>query len=69
MNSPKSKAFDCVETMRQIRDRLSREIENLTYEELSRWLRSHRYQEPLLRRLAEKAARQTAEVEQSMPRR
>jgi hypothetical protein len=69
MNSPQSKTFDCVEAMRQIRARLSREIENLTYEELSRWLRSHRYEEPLLQRLAEKAAQHADAAERSLPQR
>lgn len=60
MNSPKSKTFDCVQSMRQIRDRLSREIENLNHDELARWLRSHRYSQPFLQRLAERAAQQAA---------
>jgi hypothetical protein len=69
MSSPKSKTFDCVQTMRQIRDRLSREIENLNHDQLTWWLRSHRYTDPLLQRLAEKAAQQAAAADGASPRR
>ena len=44
--------------MRQIRDGLSGEIEDMSYDELVKWLRAHRYAHPLLQRLAEKAAQQ-----------
>jgi hypothetical protein len=44
--------------MRQIRDELSREIEGLSHEELNRWLRSHSYTHPFLRRLAQRVAQQ-----------
>jgi len=50
------KTFDCVESIRQIRDRLSSEIAEMTYDELARWLGSHRYTDPVLDRLAQKAA-------------
>lgn len=55
-----SKTFDCVESMREIRDKLSAEIAEMSYEELARWLREHRYSDPSLQRLAEKAAQQVA---------
>ncbi len=58
MSKPSSKTLDCVRSMRQIRDRLSAEIADMNYDELSRWLRSHRYSDPFLQRLAEKAAPQ-----------
>ena len=58
MSKPTAKTFDCVQSMREIRDRLSAEISDMSYDELSRWLRSHRYSDPFLQRLAEKAARQ-----------
>ncbi len=58
MSEPTSKTFDCVQSMREIRDRLSAEIADMSYDELSRWLRSHRYSDPFLQRLAEKAAQQ-----------
>lgn len=58
MSDPSSKTFDCVQSMRQIRDKLSAEIANMSYAELARWLRVHRYSDSLLQRLAEKAAQQ-----------
>lgn len=58
MNEPSSKAFDCVRSMREIRDRLSAEINEMSYDELTHWLREHRYADPILQRLAEKAAHQ-----------
>jgi hypothetical protein len=58
MSKPSSKSFDCVQSMRQIRDRLSAEIADMGHDELAKWLRTHRYSDPLLQRLAEKAAQQ-----------
>jgi len=58
MSKGSSKTFDCVQSMRQARDKLSAEIEGLSYEELVQWLRIHRYTDPVLQRLAEKAAQQ-----------
>lgn len=58
MSEPSLKPFDCVQSMRQTRDRLSAEIEDMSYDELVKWLRAHRYADPLLQRLAEKAAQQ-----------
>ena len=58
MSERSSKTFDCVESMRQARDKLSAEIEGMSYDELVQWLRSRRYTDPLLQRLAEKAAQQ-----------
>ena len=58
MSEPSSKTFDCVQSMRQIRDRLSTEIADMTYDELAQWLRAHRYSDPFLQRLAERAAQQ-----------
>ena len=55
-----SKAFDCVQGMRQTRNRLSAEIADKNYEDLVRWLRSHRYADPFLQRLAEQAAQRGA---------
>jgi hypothetical protein len=45
--------------MRQIRDRLSTEIADMSGNELIHWLRAHQYSDPILQRLAEKAAQQT----------
>jgi len=52
------KAFDCVQSMRQARDRLSAEIADMSYPDLVKWLRAHQYTDPLLQHLAEKAAAQ-----------
>ena len=53
-----TKTFDCVQSMRQARDKLSADIEGKTYDEMLRWLRSRRYADPVLQRLADKAAQQ-----------
>ena len=58
MNKPSSKTFDCVQSMRQARDRLSAEIADMKHDELAQWLRAYRYSDPILQRLAEKAAQQ-----------
>ena len=58
MNKRSSKTFDCVQNMRQIRDRLSTEIAGMNYNELAEWLRAHQYSDPFFQRLAEKAAQQ-----------
>lgn len=59
MKSERSaKTFDGVQSMRQARDKLSAELEGKTYEETLKWLRSHRYADPVLQRLADKAAQQ-----------
>jgi hypothetical protein len=44
--------------MRQARDKISAAIEGMSYDELVQWLRRHHYTDPLLQRLAEKAAQQ-----------
>jgi len=46
--------------MRQARDKLSSEIEGMSYDELVQWLRIHRYTDPVLQRLAEMAAQADA---------
>lgn len=56
--SDKSKHFDCVGNMREIRDRISEEIAHMTYEELVRWFREYRYSDSGLQRLAKRAAQQ-----------
>lgn len=58
MSKPSSKTFDCVQSMRQIRDRVSAEVADMSYDELAQWLRAHKYSDPFLQRLAEKAAQQ-----------
>jgi hypothetical protein len=58
MTKPSSKTFDAVQSMRQVRDSLSAEIADMNYGELVHWLRAHRYRDPVLQGLAEKAAQQ-----------
>jgi hypothetical protein len=58
MSERSAKTFDCVQSMRQARDKLSAELEGKTFEEMLKWLRSRRYADPVLQRLAEKAAQQ-----------
>jgi hypothetical protein len=58
MNEPVSKTFDCVQNMRQVRNRISEEIADMSHEELVKWIRGHDYADPLLQRLAENAAQQ-----------
>ena len=69
MSNPISKTFDCVQSMRQIRDRLSGEIATLTYDELVQWFRSHHYADPFLQRLSEKSAQQAAAADAAARRR
>ena len=58
MIDPTSKTFDCVQSMREIRDKLSAEIADMSYEELSEWLRARTYSDSFLQRLADKAVQQ-----------
>ena len=53
----KHKEFDCVASMRKIRDQISTEIGGMSDEELSRWLKSRQYSDPVVRRLADRAER------------
>ena len=46
------KKFDCVATMRGIRDRINSEIAGKTHDELVHWLHDHDYSDPVLQRLA-----------------
>lgn len=55
-NERAAKTFDCVQAMREARDTVSGEIEGMSYDQLIRWLRIHRYEDAALQRLAEKAA-------------
>ena len=52
MNKTNNKEFDCVRTMREIRDRISAEIAGKTPEELAKWFNAHRYSDPVLQRFA-----------------
>jgi hypothetical protein len=53
------KTFDAVALMRAARERISAEIEGMSLEEELRWLASQELHDPFLRRLRERAARQT----------
>jgi len=61
--------FDCVAHMRQVRDRLSEQIAGMPYEDLVGWLRDHRYSDPRLQRLAERAAGQAGAADDAARRR
>lgn len=58
MNEPSSMTFNCVQSMREARDRLNTEISGMSYDDLVKWLRTHHYEDPVLQRLAEKAAQE-----------
>jgi len=68
MSEPSSKSYDCVQSMREIRDRLSEETADMSYEELTVWLRDRTYSDPLLERLADRACR-VADAEDPRARR
>ena len=55
MSRPEKK-FDAVAMMRSARDRLSAEIEGMTLEEELKWLASQKIDDPLLKRLRDRAA-------------
>ena len=52
------KKFDAVAMMRAARDRISSEIEHMTLEEELKWLATQEVDDPFLKRLRERAARQ-----------
>jgi hypothetical protein len=56
--SDTKKKFDAVAMMREARDKISAEIEGMTLEEGLKWLASQELQDPLLRRLRDRAAQQ-----------
>jgi hypothetical protein len=58
MSSTADRAFDCVQHMRHVRDRMSTEIVSMSYEELAHWAHSHRFSDPLFQRLADRTAQQ-----------
>jgi len=69
MSEPSSKNFDCVLSMRQIRDGLSAEIADMSYDELAEWLRAHQYSDPFLQRLSEQAHQQANSATAGSPHR
>jgi hypothetical protein len=55
--------------MREARDKLSAEIAGMGYDELTHWLRTHQYPQPVLKRLGEMAVRQADAAAHATPRR
>ena len=53
----KEKDFDCVASMREIRDGISAELAGMSAAELRHWFNSREYSDPILRRLASRAKR------------
>lgn len=54
MTSEEVRRFDCVRTMRAIRDQISAEIAERSFAELPHGLDTHRYAGPVLQRSAER---------------
>lgn len=54
----KAKDFDAVAAVREIRDRVSMQIANMTLEEQLDWMASREISDPFLKRLRQKAAHQ-----------
>jgi hypothetical protein len=69
MSEAKPEGFNCVKSAREARDRISAEIEDMSHEQLIAWLRSHRYSDRVLGRLAEKAAQPAGPAAGPSPRR
>jgi hypothetical protein len=63
--SKAEKSFDAVAMMRSARDRISAEIAGMTLEEELKWLAAQDLQDPFLRRLRDRTARQAAAAEAS----
>ena len=55
MNTTREKkGFDCVKTTREIRDRLSVKLAEMSPEERVQWLNNRDFSDPLLRRLVDR---------------
>ncbi len=59
------KTFDAVAMMRSARDRISAAIEGMTVEEELKWLASQEIEDPFLKRLRDRAARQAAAADRA----
>ena len=57
--STKKKPFSYVKHLREIRDRINKELEHMTAEEAYRWHQSREYKNPKLRRLMSRAKPQS----------
>ena len=60
----RTKSFDCVKSVREIRDRVSAEIANMSYEELRRWLDARVQQDPFFARIPQFRASDATETMQ-----
>ena len=52
---PHGAKFDCVAFMREARGHISDKMATMSREEFRHWLRSYRYSDPVLQRLADEA--------------
>lgn len=59
--------FDCVRFMRDTRDEISAEIAEMSYVELTRWLRSHEFEDETLNRHEKRAAAKSDETDRPSP--
>ena len=60
----RTKSFDCVKSVREIRDRVSAEIANMSYEELRQWLDARVQQDPFFARIPQFQASDATETMQ-----
>ena len=64
----RTKSFDCVKSVREIRDRISAEIANMSYEELRQWLDERVQQNPFFARIPQFRASDATETMQDTER-
>ena len=53
MCDDQTEIFDGIAVMRAIRDRMNKELEGTTVEEVREWLDSYEYKSPIIRRFVE----------------
>ena len=59
-----TKSYDCVKSMREIRDRISAEIANMSYDELRQWLDAQVRQDLFFARIPQSRASDATETMQ-----
>ena len=64
----RTKSFDCVKSVRELRDRISAEIANMSYEELRQWLDARVQQDPFFGRITQFRASDATETMQDAGR-
>lgn len=64
----RTKSFDCVKSVREIRDQVSAEIANMSYEELREWLDARVQQDPFVARIPQFRASDATETIQDAGR-